>query len=142
MLEELVYVPPLHAGFFLTDAKMRGCSNAEALAAVREKFWPALIAGWVFWRTSRRTQTLDIAAASQSLRSRPCAASAAMDVVTFCGVVPPKYRMLWVGVCQIGWSAYVSALAARPSEAPVAPRLSGRVTARIGRPSGGTRREE
>ena len=94
VLEEILYTPPLHAAFFFTDAKMQGFSNAVAMATVREKFWPALLAGWIFWP--------------------------AMDIVTFSGLVPVRYRMLWVGLCQIGWSAYVSALAAQPSEAPKA----------------------
>ena len=84
------------SGFFFTDSKMQGHSNEAALANAREKFWPALIAGWLFWP--------------------------AMDVVTYSGLVPVRYRMLWINCCQIGWAAYVSALAASGSKNPTPAR--------------------
>ena len=93
-IEEFLVVPPLHAGFFLSDAKLQGRSNSDALASVRENFWDAFLSGLAFWPL--------------------------VQVVTYTKM-PVRYRLLWVNVCQVGWSAWVSFLAARPSPSTPGP---------------------
>jgi protein Mpv17 len=98
-LDQLLYAPVGLAGYLFFNAALgdrpgRGILDVDAGGtAVRQHLWAGLLANWMVWP--------------------------AVQLFNF-GLVQPRYQILVVNIAALGWSAFVSSLANRPSPA-VAP---------------------
>eukprot|EP01043_Picozoa_sp_COSAG02_P044264 COSAG02_NODE_3938_length_6013_cov_109.379270_5_plen_233_part_00 len=80
--------PSITVSFFLW-LQMRETGDFEgSMAATKEKLWPALVLGWLYWLP--------------------------MHTLTY-SVVPLRYRLFWVNFGSIWWGAGLSTLNASPN---------------------------
>ena len=119
-VDQLVYTPPLTAGFFAYMSLTSGSSAAEALEAVQRELRPVLIANWSFWSVAH--------------------------VITF-AAVPLEHRVAWVAAKNFVWSGFLSWRLSKigppreesggaPPELPVTAEASSNVQARAGQHTG------
>lgn len=84
----LVMGPSITVTFFLW---LQMCNTGDlggSIAATREKLWPALVLGWVYWLP--------------------------MHSLTY-SIVPLQYRLFWVNFASVWWGAGLSTLNALPN---------------------------
>jgi hypothetical protein len=71
---------------------MTGAGVGAAASAVEEKLWPTLKVNWLVWP----------------------------GLTAFnLGLVPAPYRILFINFCSLGWSAFLSNMANKPTAAPI-----------------------
>ena len=80
-IDQLLYTPPLTAGFFLFQTLAAGGSTAAALATVRAETGPTLLYNWGFWSLAH--------------------------VITFTAI-PLEHRVAWVALKNFTWSTFLS----------------------------------
>ena len=80
--------PSITVTFFLWSQMCDTGDLGGSIAATKEKIWPALVLGWVYWLP--------------------------MHTLTY-SIVPLRYRLLWVNFASIWWGAGLSTLNALPN---------------------------
>ena len=80
-VDQLLYTPPLTAGFFGFMSLGAGCSSTEAMHVVRRETWPTLLYNWSFWGVAH--------------------------IVTF-AAIPLEHRVAWVAAKNFVWSCFLS----------------------------------
>ena len=78
---QLIWTPPINTLFFLYSNWMVTGSTDAAVQDVQEKLWPTLKVNWVVWPVLQAVNM---------------------------SVVPLQYRLLYINVCSIFWSAFLS----------------------------------
>ena len=85
LVDQLVYSPPTALTFFICNDLMLGKSVLESAHEATQKIMPVLRVNWIVWPM--------------------------LHLVTFT-MVTLKYRVLWINVCSLGWSCFLSRRAA------------------------------
>ena len=78
---QLIWTPPINTLFFLYSNWMVTGNADAAVQDVQEKLWPTLKVNWVVWPVLQAVNM---------------------------SVVPLQYRLLYINVCSIFWSAFLS----------------------------------
>ena len=81
VIDQLLYTPPLTAGFFGYMALAAGGSLADAVYTVRQETWPTLVYNWSFWSVAH--------------------------IITFT-YIPLEHRVAWVAAKNFAWSFFLS----------------------------------
>ena len=100
-IDQLVYTPPLTAGFFAFNSLAAGASMEDAVGVARRETWPTLLYNWGFWGVAH--------------------------VVTFT-LIPLEHRVAWVALKNFVWSGFLSWRLSRSQaqEASLGDELRGR----------------
>jgi len=82
--DQLIFTPPINVVFFTASSMMEGKGPGESYQQAVDKLWPTLKVNWTVWPL--------------------------IHTVTF-SVIPFEFRILWINVCAMGWSGFLSFMA-------------------------------
>ncbi|GMF19089.1 unnamed protein product [Phytophthora lilii] len=94
--DQLIFSPPLSLAFFTYAGCSEGKQLRETLETAVAKLPPTLAVNWTVWPL--------------------------VHVCTF-GFVPLQYRILFINIVNIGWSAFLSRMASKDGESSSAQKL-------------------
>jgi protein Mpv17 len=87
--DQLTWTPVINTAFFFSTTLMATGDVGKSVTQVQDKLWPTLKVNWIVW---------------------PILQAVNMSMV------PLQYRLLYINVCSLFWSAYLSNMAS--SKAP------------------------
>ena len=89
--DQLTWTIFINCAFFWTTTVMETGSSAKGVKAIEDKLWPTLKVNWVVWPV---LQAVNLS------------------------VVPPDFRLLYINVASLFWSAFLSNMASNKAELP------------------------
>ena len=92
-LAQLTWTPVINTAFFFSTTFMETADAGKSAQQVADKLWPTLKVNWVVWPVLQAVNM---------------------------SVVPLQYRLLYVNVCSLFWSAFLSNMASKPQPAAAA----------------------